>query len=148
MFSMIPYRSHSINRAGADREFMNPFADDFFRAFFGDERANASFRVDVKDEGDKYLLEAELPGVDKDNVHIDIEDGVMTISAELNETKEENRGNYVYRERRCGSMHRSFDLDGVREDDITAEYKDGVLRLDLPKRAETPAPAARRIAIN
>lgn len=148
MFSMIPYRSHSFSRMPAARDFLNPFSDDFFRAFFGDDRVGGSFKVDVKDEGDHYLLEAEMPGAQKDDVHIDIENGVMTISAELNQTREENKDNYVYRERRYGSMQRSFNLEGIQEDNITAEYKDGVLRLNLPKVADEPAPAARRIAIN
>ena len=148
MFSMMPYRNHNINRAPATRDFFNPFNDDIFRAFFGDERLNGSFKVDVKDEGDHYLLEADLPGVAKDDLHIDVENGVMTISAEMNETKEENNDNYVYRERHYGTMRRAFNLEGIREDDITADYKDGVLHLNLPKLAEESAPAARRIAIN
>ena len=148
MFSMIPYRTHSFNRMPATREFLNPFSDDFFRAFFGDERLSGSFKVDVKDEGDHYLLEADLPGVSKDDLHIDVENGVMTISAEMNEAREETRDNYVYRERRCGTMRRAFNLEGVNEDAITAAYTDGVLQLNLPKLAEEPEPAARRIEIN
>ena len=146
MYSMIPYRTHSFNRA--NRDFLNPFSDDFFRAFFGDNRMSGSFKVDVKDEGDRYLLQADMPGVSKDDVHIDVENGVMTITAEMNETKEENNDNYVCRERRYGTMRRSFSLEGVREDEISAEYKDGVLALTLPKVAEDTAPKSRRIAIN
>ena len=147
MYNMIPYRGNSLSR-GLMHDFMNPFNDDFFRSFFGDERGAASFRVDVKDEGDRYVLQADLPGVKKDDLHIDVENGVMTISAEMNETREENKDNYVYRERRVGSMRRTFDLEGIREEDIAADYKDGVLQLTLPKKEEAPAPASRRIAIN
>ena len=148
MFSMIPYRTHSINRAPMTRDLFNPFDDDFFRGFFGDSRLNGTFRVDVKDEGDHYQLEAELPGVDKDHVHIDVENGVMTISAETDESREENRDSYVYRERRTGSMRRAFNLEGIEEDGISAACKDGVLTLTLPKKAETPVPAAKRIEIH
>ena len=148
MFNMIPYRAHIMNRAPMTRDFFNPFNDDFFRAFFGGEPMNGSFKVDVKDEGDHYLMEAELPGVNRDDLHIDVEDGVMTISAETNETREENRENYVYRERRSGSVRRSFNLDGIDEDAITATCKDGVLRLRLPKLSEASAPEKKRIEIN
>ena len=148
MFNMIPYRAHTFSRTPATRDYLNPFSDDFFRAFFGDDRLEGTFKVDVKDEGDHYLLEADLPGVGKDDVHIDVENDVMTISAEMNQTREENHDNYVYRERRCGTMRRAFNLEGVNEDGITAAYKDGVLQLNLPKLAEEPAPAPRTIPIS
>ena len=146
MYNMVPYRGSNLSR-GLMRNFMNPFNDDFFRSFFGDERLANSFKVDVKDEGGHYLLEAELPGMNKDDLRIDVENGVMTISAETNETREENKDNYVYRERRVGSMRRSFDLEGIREEDITAEYTNGVLRLTLPKKEETTPPASHQIPI-
>ena len=66
MFNMIPYRAQTFSRTPATRDYLNPFSDDFFRAFFGDDRLDGSFKVDVKDEGDHYLLEADLPGVGKD----------------------------------------------------------------------------------
>lgn len=148
MFGMIPYRNHSIDRAPMFRDGLDLFNDNFFRAFFGGEQMPGTFRVDVKDEGDHYLMEAELPGMKRDDVHIDVENGVMTISAETNETREENHDNYVYRERRCGSARRAFNLEGINEDGITAAYTDGVLRLNLPKKVETPAPEKKQIQIN
>ena len=106
-------------------------------------------KVDVQDQGDHYLLETDLPGVSRENVHVDVNNGVLTISAEMNksdERKDEN-GNYLYRERRYGKTSRAFNLDGIRDQDITAEFKDGVLRLNLPKLEEIPAPTARAIEI-
>lgn len=139
MFTMMPYNRMNRNE-------LNPFSNDFFRAFFSDRPAGA-FRVDVQDEGDRYLLEAELPGVEKENVHVTLEDGVMTISAETQAQTEETKENrYLYRERRCGRMSRSFRVDGIQEDGITAEYANGVLKLNLPKLTEQ-TPAAREIAI-
>ena len=87
------------------------------------------------------------PEVNKENVRVSINDGVLSIAAELKDEKEEKDKNYVYRERRYGRMCRSFNLDGIRENDITAEYKDGMLRLTLPKETEA-APTAREIAIS
>ena len=147
MFNMTPYRGGGLRTRADSRDFLSPFADDFFRAFFGDGRLTGSFKVDVEDKGDLYLMEADLPGFNRDDIQVSIEDGVMTISAQTNETKEEKKANYVCRERRYGSMSRSFHLDGVKEDGVSAEFKDGVLRLTLPKETEAPRDTARRIDI-
>lgn len=155
MLSIVPYRNnhHVSNRS--NENFFNPFSDDFFRTFFGDDFAKGMLgaerplKVDVQDQGDHYLLETDLPGVSRENVHVDVNNGVLTISAEMNkadERKDEN-GKYLYRERRYGRTSRVFNLDGIRDQDITAEFKDGVLRLNLPKLEETPATAARTIEI-
>ena len=98
------------------------------------------------DRGDHYSLEAELPGVRKEDVQVSVENGVLTISANTGTENEQKTDNYIYRERRYGSMQRAFSLEGIREDGISAEYKDGVLRLNLPKEID-PAPAKRLIDI-
>jgi HSP20 family protein len=85
--------------------------------------------------------------VNKDDVHVSIDEGVLTIAAETKQEKEEKDKNYIYRERRYGRTCRSFNLDGIREEGIAAEYKDGVLKLTLPKAAEDVR-TAREIAIN
>ena len=103
--------------------------------------------MDVRDEGDHFTLDAELPGVKKEDVKVNVENGVLTISANTSANTEESNGNYVYRERRIGSMQRAFSLEGIREDDISAAYADGVLTLTLPKLTEAQ-PSKREIAIN
>lgn len=133
MFGLIPYTNNITRRN--NRGFMNPYADEFFRSFFSDERTSG-FRVDVRDEGDHFILEAELPGVKKEDVNVGIENGVITISARTNAEKEQHTGSYVYRERRFGNMQRAFSLEGINEDGVTAEYTDGVLKLNLPKLTE------------
>lgn len=154
MFSMVPVRTNRHVAVRNNENYFNPFSDDFFRAFFGDDFANGMLsaerplKVDIRDEGDRYLLEADVPGVSRENVHVDVNDGVMTISAEVNESKEStDNGRYVYRERRYGRTSRAFNLDGIREEDITAEFKDGVLRLNLPKVEAQPKLAGRTIEI-
>lgn len=139
MFGLIPYTNTVRSN------YMTPFANDFFRSFF-DTGTPTGFKVDVRDEGTGYLLEAELPGIRKEDVKVTVENGVMTISAATNTENEQQTDNYVFRERRTGSMQRAFSLEGINEDGITGEYKDGVLRLTLPKIAEA-TPARREIAI-
>ncbi len=152
MFSIIPYRT---NRNMVSRGLFDEFSNDFFRPFFegglnGLMRAEPAVKVDVRDEGDRYVLEADLPGMNKDALKVEVNDGVLTISAEYNQSEEaKNEENkYVYRERRFGSMSRSFNVEGIREDDITAEFRDGVLRLDLPKQENEQKPQTHTIAIS
>ncbi len=146
--AMIPYRHHNVETR---RNELNPWSDDFFRAFFGDRRMMEAFRVDVEDKGDRYELTADLPGVRKEDVQVELQEGVLTISAKMNEEREEKdekTGHYLFRERRTGGMTRSFNVDGVREDEITATYTDGVLKLVLPKVVEEPKPEKHTIQIN
>jgi len=140
MYSLIPF-----GRGGS----LNSLFDDFERSFFQNEgRRLPAFRTDIKDEGDHFLLEAELPGFAKEDIDLDLKDGVLTISARHDETVEnkDDNGRYVCRERRTGSFARSFDVSGIREEDIGAAYDNGVLRLTLPKQGE-PQPQSRKIAI-
>ena len=140
MYSLIPFgRTNSLNS----------LFDDFERSFFQNQgRQLPAFRTDIKDEGDHFLLEAELPGFSKEDIDLDLKDGVLTISAKHDETVEnkDDSGRYVCRERRTGSFARSFDVSGIREEDIGAAYDNGVLRLTLPKQGE-PQPQSRKIAI-
>ena len=149
MLNMVPYRS---NRNVAPRGFFDDFTSDFFKPLldgFGMIRPDQAMKVDVKDEGDRYTLEADMPGVNKDDLKVEVSNGTLTISADYDEKKEEKGEDdkYVYRERRCGSMRRSFNVEGIREEDITAEFKDGVLKLTLPKQEVKAIPEARAIEI-
>ncbi|MGI6239764.1 MAG: Hsp20/alpha crystallin family protein [Christensenellales bacterium] len=135
MSSLIPYHRYRQPRRSGDA--LSLFQDDFFRPFFfGGDAMPASFRVDVKDEGEQYVMEAELPGISRDHIKIDVDDGVLTIIAEWKQADKEGRGEYLVSERRAGRVQRSFTLENVLEDQITAEYSDGVLRLTMPKREE------------
>lgn len=142
MFTMIPYRSSMMTRP------VNPFADDFFRPFFG-RPEDHTFRVDVQDKGDSYLLEAEMPGMKKDDIHIDLENDVLSIFVEKNETTEEkSEDGYVIHERRSGRMSRAFNVEGIRKDGIQAAYEDGMLKLTLPKEQPEVKQTKRTIEIN
>jgi len=145
MANLIPYRFRRNLALRPD----SLFDDDFFRNFFApfaQDPFSGGFKVDVRDLGDKYLLEADLPGLKRDQVKIDVDDGILTIRAEMDETKNEEKDNYVMCERRYGRMQRSFNVSGVNENGITAEFSDGVLKLNLPKATEQPK-KGRRIEI-
>ena len=145
MFELIPFdrRNHRVSVYDPFRAF-----DEMERAFFGNQHNNLSaFRTDVIDTGDAYKLESELPGFKKEDIKIDVENDVLTISAEhSSENKDEDKSNYIKRERFYGSYSRSFDVSGIDVDKISAASTDGVLTLELPKKVET-APASRRLEI-
>ena len=151
MFNMTPYKT---SRSVMPRGLFDEFSNDFFRPFFeggftGLTRPERAMKVDVRDDGDKYTLEADIPGVSKDDLKVEVSNGVLTISANYNQEKEEKGEDerYVYRERRCGSMSRAFNVEGIREDDISAQFKDGVLTLTLPKEPEKALPEGKTIMI-
>ena len=127
----------------------------FERAFFSDPFAGffnttelAQFRTDVTDEGDHYLLEADLPGFEKKDITLDIQNDTLIVRAERKSRVEEKdkKDKVIRMERSYGSYTRSFDISGVDADKIKAKYVDGVLRLTLPK-LEQRLPEGRRLEI-
>ena len=147
MFELVPY---GRKRAVA---WYNPFEDldEMQRRFLNinlGESAITDFKTDIRDNGDSYLLEADLPGFKKEDISVDIEGETLTIRAERTEEKEEKdgKGNFVKRERSYGSFSRSFDMTGIRTEDVSAAYENGVLKLTLPKKQET-LPTSRRLEI-
>ena len=94
-------------------------------------------RADVYEKDDSYEVSVELPGLSKDDVKVAAEDGVLSISGERTSEHEENTGKYYRRERTHGAFKRSFRLpDGIDADKIGATFKNGVLKLSVPKAAE------------
>ena len=144
MLNLIPYAQRHNNAS-----VYNPFQmfDDLEKHFFGSSDI-AEFKTDIRDEGDHYLMEADLPGFKKEDIHIDLSDNTLTIRAERHSNYEEDdkKGNYVRCERSYGSYARSFGMDGIQTDSIKACYSDGVLKLTLPKVSAT-APKTRRLEI-
>ena len=149
MFEIRPLirRNNSVGR-------YNPFRgiEELEKAFFGSspwsDSPMAAFRTDIRDLGDSFLLEADMPGINKEDIHIDVDNDRMTISAERHsqhEDKDEG-GRYITCERSYGSYQRSFDMSGIDVDKIKAEYVDGVLKLTMPKKQEE-IPSSRRLSI-
>lgn len=139
MFGITPFERNEI---------WNPFRD-FEKEFFKGFGTAGHCRTDIKDEGDKYLLECEMPGFDKNDIKIDINGSTLTLCAEhKTESDEKNSaGEYIRRERSFGSYCRSFDISNIDENTISAEYTNGILKLTLPKK-EKEQPQVKRIEIN
>ena len=105
------------------------------------------FCVDILDQGDSYRMEAELPGFRKEDISLDVKEGILTITATHNDAQEKKDDKtYVRRERRYGSFSRAFDISGIEESAISAQYDSGILTLTLPKQ-QPAQPVRRQIAI-
>lgn len=109
--------------------------DHFFRS--GLERlSETSFRLDVEKTDKAYIVTAEVPGLRKDDIDIEVEDDLLTISVHQKEEKKEGNEDksYLHRERRVFNASRQISLEGVDEEAIKAGMEDGLLRIELPFR--------------
>ena len=113
MFELIPFDRHGHRMMSFD-----PFREmeELERSFWGGSNSLSAFRTDVIDTGDAYKLESELPGFKKEDIKIDVENDVLTISVERKLAEEEKKKNFVKRERFYGSYSRSFDVSGIEVD--------------------------------
>ena len=125
--------------------------DDFFRGDdFFTRREQSLMKTDIKEKGDKYIIEIDLPGYEKENINLELKEGYLIVSAkvEKNENSDENE-RYVHKERFYGECSRNFFVgEDVTEEDIHAEFKNGILKVTIPKMdAKKELPQARRIEI-
>ena len=124
---MIPRRNHEFDLLG------EMFADPFFT-----EGESKIMKTDIKEKKDKYLIDIDLPGYEKENIKIEVENGYLTVHATIDSDKEEKQeGKFVRKERYMGSCSRSFYVgDEVKNEDIKASFKNGILRIEVPKKEE------------
>ena len=134
MFELRPYRNNNHMTTYDPFRDMEALERAFFgnRDFLGDV---GTFKTDIQDKGDHYLLEADLPGMKKEDIAIDIDGDNLTIKAERRNEHEEKDKSYVRCERSYGSYQRAFDISGVEVANISAQYNDGVLKLNMPKKS-------------
>jgi HSP20 family protein len=121
-------------------EQMSKALDDMAAGFGSEssELAAWSPSVDVYDKSGQIVVEAELPGVKKEDMHVSFEDGVLTLRGERKQEEEVKEDHYYRRESSYGSFSRSFTLPSdVDADNIEAVYKDGVLKLKIPRSEKT-----------
>jgi HSP20 family protein len=140
MFRLVPVRPmRKVTTAAKSEDIFDQFFDSFFNEdvftpFNKLEKRLSGFMVDVLDDGDKYVIEADLPGFDKENVKIAYNDQQLTISAKREDEHEEKKDNYIRKERYSGEFKRSFYVDNIDPDNITAAFNNGVLKVVLSKQ--------------
>ena len=136
-------------------DLFDDFDRDFFRGFGRPERAlygkNAArmMKTDVRETDEGYELAVDLPGMKKDDITLELQNGYLTISTQKNlENKEEKNGKLLRQERYTGTMQRSFYVgDNLTEEDVQAKYEDGVLTVKLPKKEAKKVPEKKQILI-
>lgn len=121
----------------------NLFADLFEDSFV--RRNVALMKTDIKEDDDKYIFDIDLPGYNKEDIKISMENGYLTIEGkhEDNQEQKDEKGTYLRRERRCGEIARSYYVGEVNEDKIEASFKNGVLTINVFKQKE-PLPEAKK----
>ncbi len=118
------------------QERMSRLLDELDRLGIGEVETSIAAPVDVIEEDDRIRVVADLPGFDKSDISVHIEDGELIIKAERREEKEEKAKNYLKRERRYGEVYRRISLPAeVDQEKIKAKYNNGVLEIEIPKIA-------------
>ena len=127
---------NKIQPRNSDTYSMTPFDffEDFSRNLFNDFKSNL-IKTDIHETDNEYIVEAELPGISKDNIQVTYEDGVLTISGQqqIDTVDEDKKGKLIRSERSSTSLRRQYLLENVKEDEIKASYSDGILKVTLPK---------------
>ena len=112
------------------------FNDPFFKG--GDRHTHPLMKTDIKELKDKYLIDMDLPGFEKENINLSLKNGYLDIKAKSEQSNNEDKENYIRRERFFGECSRSFYVgDDITEEDINAEFKNGILKITIPKKEET-----------
>lgn len=109
--------------------------DDFFNDGFTIRRSLEAdtFKIDVAQNEKEYLIEADLPGVKKEEINVEMKEGRLAISVEREEIKDDSTKNYIHKERRYSSMARSIYLAGALGDNVKAKFENGTLSIIVPK---------------
>ena len=119
--------------------------DSFFKPMFYEEKFN-TMKTDIKENENSYLMDIEIPGFDKKDINVSLENGYLTISAQKKECDEGKKENYLRRERSC-SVSRSYYVGDVKEESVKAKYESGVLTVEIPKE-QPKTPTAKLINID
>jgi HSP20 family protein len=113
------------------------YLDDIFDDFIS-TRKEQSMKCDIYEKDGNYHIEMDIPGFKKDEISVETKDGYLTIKAEKNNevNEEDEKKNYIRRERTYGKYERSFYLGDLDEDKIDAKFENGMLKLTVPKKEE------------
>ena len=113
--------------------------DDIFKDPFFTNNESKIMKTDIKEKKDKYIIDIDLPGYEKENIKINVEDGYLTVQAKTNTNKEDKEeGKIVRKERYVGSCSRSFYVgNSVKNEDVKASFRNGTLKIEVKKKEES-----------
>lgn len=131
MFSLMPMTNRMV--APNSGYGIKNFFEDFFNDFPAVSVKN-DIKLDIRETEQEFIVDAELPGMKKENIKVDVEDNQLVISASIEENSDQEKENYIHRERRYSSISRMVYLPNIDQDAIKAKYSDGILSLNIPKK--------------
>ena len=144
---LVPMNNNSLGFSLFDNMF-----DDMFRdPFFTNSNTTKLMKTDIQEKDNNYVLDMDLPGYKKEDIKAQLKDGYLTITAQKNTSNDDKdeEGNYIRRERYCGKCSRSFYVgDSIKEEDIKANFNNGILELTFPKEVEQKAEEMKYITID
>ena len=130
------------------RNEFNLFEDIFDYPFF-EKRDSKLMRKDIKEKGENYIIDIDLPGYEKGNIEIELENGYLKVNAKVNKNIDDQNEKYIHKERFYGECSRSFYVgDNVKEEDIKAGFKNGILSLTFPKNEQKKVEEKKYIQID
>ena len=113
------------------------YLDDFFEDFVPmPKMPKNEMKCDIYEKGGEVHIELDVPGFNKEDVKVDLDDGILTIAATKHEDKEDKEKNYYRKERLFGSFKRQFNVGNVKENEIDAKFYNGVLKISFPKEEQ------------
>ena len=137
MAGLVPFnrRNANLTRANTGFDDFYNMLDDFFSDGMMPSRnlLRDTFKIDIVDSEAEYILEAEIPGVRKDEIDLNIEEDTLSITVNRSEETNKEEKNYIHRERRSTSMSRRIRLQGAKLDEIKAKLDEGILTISIPK---------------
>jgi HSP20 family protein len=139
MFGLTPNFRKQNNITGGNNIWdINSVFEEFFKEpFFQNSfMAGNAIKADIRENDKEYIVDAEIPGVDKEDIKLELRNDTLTILVEHKVDTEEKSENYLRRERKVGSFSRSFYVQNVKNDMVTAKYNNGILTVSLPKEEE------------
>jgi len=130
MAGMVPFNRKNTDLMSDGFEDFYNLLDDFFTPR---SLERSTFKLDVHDTEKEFVVEAELPGVQKEEIDLNVNDGALTISVNREESKENKDKKFLHRERRVSSMSRAVYLKDISGQGIKAKLENGVLTVNVPK---------------
>lgn len=139
MTGLVPFNRKNTGLLNTGFEDFYNMLDDFFSDNWSPRRSLArdTFKINVQQNEKEYLIDAELPGVNKEEISLDLSDGRLNIAVKREEKINEEKKNYIHRESRFSSMSRSVYLEDADVKGIKAKLDNGVLRITVPRQEKT-----------
>lgn len=134
MFGIIPFKTNSSDEKGGSLgNLFGDFFDDDFLTPMKMASDFGKFSTDIRETENEYLISADLPGVDKNDITLDYKNKYLIIGAKREEEHKDKEDSYIRKERNYGEFTRSFYFDNIQSDKINAKFENGVLKVTLPK---------------